>query len=241
MIPPSLSSDQFASLCLVLAVFFVIGALGLAKANQKKTPEDKKEAWKKYWLYLLIVWPLLWVFQNESYQLAGAILCIIAIGGLAEVMLITWGKWMLFFSSSIFYVVVALLFLLITYFDFPLTYIFFSVVIFDGFSQLTGQLIGGPKILPTISPKKTLGGLIGGCAITTTTLLLLTNQTLSLGFVAITCIPPFVGDVLSSLLKRKAGVKDFNNLIPGHGGLMDRFDSFMFTAACWVLTIFIFD
>jgi phosphatidate cytidylyltransferase len=240
MIPPVLSPETFVHLCYVLAAFFAIGALGLAKANQKKSPEDKKEAWKKYWLYLFIVWPLLVQFQYGNPLTTFCIFATMALGGLVEIVFISWKKWRVLLPALLAYTPIASLFIYTLYFEFSVAYIFFSVVIFDGFSQLTGQLIGGPKILPTISPKKTLGGLVGGCLITVSTLVLLTGQDLTLGLVAITCIPPFVGDVLSSLLKRKAGVKDFNNLIPGHGGLMDRFDSFMFTVACWLLTVLLF-
>jgi len=115
-----------------------------------------------------------------------------------------------------------------------LFYVLFLVTVFDAFSQLTGQLIGKRKLLPSISPNKTLEGLIGGyifCVLTSMLILELLginvfqSSTLGTGISAFA----FLGDVSASFVKRKFAVKDFSQIIPGHGGFLDRFDSLIFS------------
>lgn len=101
---------------------------------------------------------------------------------------------------------------------------------------LWGKSLGKIKVTPTVSPNKTLAGLLGG--IGTTTLLatilgpVLTqmNWLYSLGAGMIIGVGGFCGDVVMSAIKRDAGVKDTGNLLPGHGGILDRLDSLMYTA-----------
>lgn len=99
-----------------------------------------------------------------------------------------------------------------------------------------GKLFGRHKVVPTVSPKKTIEGLVGGVA---TTILLawlvaphLTPLVSWEAPVAglIIGLAGFVGDVTISALKRDLGVKDSGTLIPGHGGVLDRIDSLTFTA-----------
>ena len=95
-------------------------------------------------------------------------------------------------------------------------------------AYFAGRAIGGPKLAPTISPSKTWAGLGGGVlAALLVGLLLYQNLGLHIGF-ALACGPLAVlaqlGDLFESGLKRAAGVKDSGNLIPGHGGVLDRID-----------------
>jgi phosphatidate cytidylyltransferase len=103
-----------------------------------------------------------------------------------------------------------------------------------------GRAVGGPKLLPSISPSKTVSGAIGGLlasivvAWVASRLLLRPIAQLgmtSLGtivFGGVISVAGQVGDLYESLLKREAGVKDSSTLIPGHGGVLDRFDSLFF-------------
>ncbi|RJT50822.1 phosphatidate cytidylyltransferase [Rahnella variigena] len=101
---------------------------------------------------------------------------------------------------------------------------------------LWGKRFGKIKVTPTVSPNKTLAGLAGG--IFTTTLLagifgpLLTpmNGLHSLSAGLIIGFGGFCGDVVMSAIKRDVGVKDYGNLLPGHGGILDRLDSLIYTA-----------
>ena len=103
------------------------------------------------------------------------------------------------------------------------------VIISDTAGYFFGRIIGGPKFWPSLSPKKTWSGTVAGWigAFILGLVLWLTN----LGDWTLIWVSPLVcfagqmGDIAESWLKRRAGVKDSSNLIPGHGGFMDRFDA----------------
>jgi phosphatidate cytidylyltransferase len=108
---------------------------------------------------------------------------------------------------------------------------------FNDVSQYTwGKLFGKHKIIPKVSPKKTWEGFIGGVA--TITVIagfvapLLTPLTRLEGFVSglIISVSGFIGDVVISSVKRDLHIKDSGTLIPGHGGILDRLDSLMYTS-----------
>jgi len=112
----------------------------------------------------------------------------------------------------------------------------FSTFAVDTAAYVSGRAIGRRKMAPTISPKKTWEGFAGGYAGGFAAVLLL-NYVLGL---RIDAAPAFLigatlpaaaaaGDLLESWLKRRAGVKDASDLIPGHGGVLDRLDSLLFT------------
>ncbi len=99
-----------------------------------------------------------------------------------------------------------------------------------------GKRFGNSKVVPTVSPGKTWAGFVGGVA---TTLALsvvaakyLTPLSLieSVGAGLIIGISGFIGDIVLSAVKRDLGIKDSGNLLPGHGGILDRVDSLTFTA-----------
>lgn len=140
-------------------------------------------------------------------------------------------------------------------------YLFVSVWIFDSAAYFVGTAVGGTKLLPKISPKKTQSGLIGG-VIVTLTFPILVNQLLTLyGSVfhnenynffnegmeyAIPCSFLFmlsgligqIGDLMESYFKRKFGVKDSGQLFPGHGGILDRMDSIFLASYFWYVMVF---
>lgn len=100
-------------------------------------------------------------------------------------------------------------------------------------AYFVGSLIGRHKMIPHISPGKTWEGLAGGavggvvCAVAMSGLLRLEVwQAVVLGLLV--CAAAVLGDLCESLLKRATGVKDSSNLIPGHGGILDRLDSILF-------------
>jgi phosphatidate cytidylyltransferase len=114
-------------------------------------------------------------------------------------------------------------------------YVYVVVATFDGFSQVAGQLFGRWRLAARISPGKTVEGSFGGTlfavvmAVSLRRLAGLTVAhalTMSVGLV----LAAFAGDLAASWLKRKGGIKDFGLLLPGHGGVLDRFDSLLLAA-----------
>jgi phosphatidate cytidylyltransferase len=104
-----------------------------------------------------------------------------------------------------------------------------------------GRLIGGRKLMPAVSPGKTVAGAVGGLVLAVVIAYFYERYTLrptaQLGmhaldvilFAVAVSVAGQVGDLVESMLKRQAGVKDSSHLIPGHGGMLDRIDSLLFT------------
>jgi phosphatidate cytidylyltransferase len=111
----------------------------------------------------------------------------------------------------------------------------------DTFAYLTGVLFGKHPLAPKISPKKTVEGLIGSLAFTIVGGSLAFHYIMGsewwLGALAglLTVFTATSGDLIESALKRDMAIKDMGNLLPGHGGIMDRLDSVLFAApALWL-------
>lgn len=105
----------------------------------------------------------------------------------------------------------------------------------DTCAYCVGRLLGKHKMAPELSPKKTVEGAIGGIvgAMVLGFLYALAIHGPALEFVAIClfgAIVSMIGDLAASAIKRNTGIKDYGRLIPGHGGVLDRFDSVIFTA-----------
>ncbi|MDE3120840.1 MAG: phosphatidate cytidylyltransferase [Paracoccaceae bacterium] len=105
------------------------------------------------------------------------------------------------------------------------------VIVTDVFGYFAGRLIGGPKFWPKVSPKKTWSGTIAGwvgAAAVGAVFLAVTKAGPALVWVSVlVSFASQMGDIAESAIKRRSGVKDSSRLIPGHGGLLDRFDGLM--------------
>ncbi|MEL6608365.1 MAG: phosphatidate cytidylyltransferase [Pseudomonadota bacterium] len=105
------------------------------------------------------------------------------------------------------------------------------VVITDIAGYFAGRMIGGPKFWPAVSPKKTWSGTVAGwvgAAILGAVFLTFTNAGRDLIWISVlVSFASQMGDIAESALKRRMGVKDSSTLIPGHGGLFDRFDGLL--------------
>jgi phosphatidate cytidylyltransferase len=112
----------------------------------------------------------------------------------------------------------------------------------DSAAYGVGRLMGGPKIMPIVSPNKTWSGCIGGvvAGVLAGALYALLSETSMLAW-AITgfliSVAAQAGDLLESLAKRRFGVKDASGIIPGHGGLLDRLDGHLSAAAVLVILV----
>lgn len=117
-----------------------------------------------------------------------------------------------------------------------LVYLFLIAIFSDTYAYIIGSLIGNKKLLKEASPTKTIEGLIGGIAFGTfvPTMYYITvvdsqfNLMLLIFITLFLSVLGHLGDLSFSLIKRYFGKKDFSNLIPGHGGILDRFDSIIF-------------
>ncbi len=116
----------------------------------------------------------------------------------------------------------------------------------DIFAMVVGSVFKGPKLCPFISPKKTISGAIGGVVFAIIGAIILyfsfsafnvyhsafiDNNITVLAFIIIAFIGSVfsqIGDIFASVIKRKAGIKDYGNILPGHGGVLDRFDGVIF-------------
>lgn len=170
-----------------------------------------------------------------------ALLAIAAFQLLTEWHRLTRGFGMVWVVAGIPYVVCACLsLLLLRALNDGMLFTFFLILTIaatDIGAFFAGRTIGGPKLAPIISPNKTWAGLGGGmigAACVAMAFAHYAEFTLPLGIFAATgmliAVVAQAGDLLESWVKRRAGVKDSGNLIPGHGGLLDRMDGYMFTA-----------
>jgi len=229
-----------ANVFVFITLFFCIGGIGTLVANRNKPPEVRRQRWLKFFTYLLLVAFLVVVLVHNTLWFRWVAFLVVGIGfwelwkvrreGLAAglnpgagfhlaafalLALFGWGFWNMATHMNSRALVVT----------------FLLVFMFDGFSQISGQVFGRHKLFPAISPGKTAEGLLGGLAITLLTAVLFYDPSLY-------CWPPLPtglliaaaalgGDWLTSFYKRKHGVKDYSSLIPGHGGVLDRFDSWI--------------
>ena len=111
--------------------------------------------------------------------------------------------------------------------------IILTIWIFDTFCYLGGKTFNGKKLMPSISKGKTFSGLITGTVITLLTCSIYYSKVhneLNILFIITvpTIILSFCGDLIVSLIKRSVNIKDSGYIMPGHGGIIDRMDSFIF-------------
>lgn len=143
--------------------------------------------------------------------------------------------------------------------DLSLFYIslaFLCAWITDGGGYIFGRLLGKNKLSPKISPKKTVEGAVGGIisAVVFSVLLLWVYSLylskvgifanfnyISLIILSLLCaVVSIIGDLSASIIKRQNDIKDFGNILPGHGGILDRFDSMLFVVPLIIFWVRVF-
>ena len=144
---------------------------------------------------------------------------------------------------------VAVPFLLMTLFaisdynKFPLLAgMFLLIWMNDTFAFLSGKFFGKTKLFERISPKKTWEGTIGGVIFTLLAAVVITFlfDEDKLIFWVVSAICSILGDLLESLFKRNMGIKDSGNILPGHGGILDRFDATLLTVPFFLTWVAIY-
>ena len=115
----------------------------------------------------------------------------------------------------------------------------------DSFAYLVGKNFGKTKLYESVSPKKTIEGFIGGVVFTAITAFVISYYSDLFSTIEWICLSVLVsvlgtaGDLVESKFKRLAGVKDSGNIMPGHGGMLDRLDSLLFVAPFVYLYIYL--
>ena len=117
-----------------------------------------------------------------------------------------------------------------------------AIWLYDSMAYVVGKSIGKNPIFPRVSPKKTIEGTVGGALVTIVLMYLLNIYWLHLpvnAFVLAAVVVFFAtfGDFVESYMKRKVGAKDSGNLIPGHGGILDRIDSIYLSALPYLVIL----
>lgn len=229
----------------IITSYFLVGAVLITLINKKTTdPQAIQQRWIKYAVYIAIV-TITVIATEYALPFQMLVMAIVLIGG-CELVAVG-SKHLLVLVLGLFvYAALA-----IGFYDYAvlserpqLLSVYLLVFVFDGFSQLSGQLFGKYHFMRAISPNKTFEGLIGGIGLTLITGLMLQPyialtffQTIlfSLGI----ALAAFAGDVLASVYKRLVGVKDYSQLLPGHGGFLDRFDSYIAAGALYWLFVWL--
>lgn len=227
---------------LIILTYFLLGGIGFYLINRKKDPLVARKSYTKFIVYFFIVNGLFFSITIEPVVFRYLAVVITGVGMVELIRLFKisgYSRKSFFATSVVIFILLALGFCFFATLNKNLILFTFLVLsIFDAFSQITGQLWGKKKILPHISPNKTLGGLVGGACVALASALLLRKllgvSPVSLLFLSAGIILfAFLGDVAASYYKRKYEVKNFNDLIPGHGGFLDRFDS-LIAGGAWV-------
>ncbi len=200
---------------------------------------------KSSYIFLVALWVLFAVFLNFEGYTHYAFICLLLCSG--SLIALTWFRkeereWKGAFLGPIYIGVPVICMLLIREMEpsgiLNTLALFFVVWATDIGAYFSGRSIGGPKIAPSISPNKTWAGLIGGMICSGITLFLMNHWLLGwqMAPVIIVCLGMAlavlaqVGDFFESGWKRHFDVKDASNLIPGHGGVLDRLDGVLFVA-----------
>jgi phosphatidate cytidylyltransferase len=228
----------------VLAIYlsaFLLGGTGLYAASRNKPDAVRRERRVKFITYFCIV-NLVLLAALAGHWIFAALMAVIVVMGARELYgalpRASGGSLLRTCAIGISYALVAAAALSFAYcsLSYAAVFVYLVVCAFDGFSQVAGQLLGRHQLAPAISPGKTIEGSIGGLlfalgfAVVLRPLIGITILQ-SLFFSCFIALAALCGDLMASIIKRRSNIKDFSQVLPGHGGILDRFDSFLFAAA----------
>jgi phosphatidate cytidylyltransferase len=233
---------------IITLTYFLLGFIALYFINRKKGAPEARKSWIKTIVYFFIINITFFsIVINPLIFRYFAVIIIIA--GFLELFKLFresgYKMKTLYLVSTIIFAIFSFCFFVFSGMDKELILFTFMILsIFDSFSQITGQLIGRKKILPRISPDKTVEGFIGGGLVALVSAILLKDLAAepvlkAMAKAAGIVVFAFLGDASKSYYKRRYNVKDFSNFIPENGGFLDRFDSLISGGAWVVLSGFI--
>lgn len=216
---------------------FAAGAVVMALAGVRVSGDVRRQRWLKFLSYLIIVLLVLGCAALGRPWLAGLVMLILS-AGVWELHGATarmsrdrhgpvWPVWLIYTLLAC-----GVLASVLTVATPVLAFVYLVVAAFDGFSQVVGQWIGRHRLVPELSPAKTVEGLLGGFS-GAVVMALLVRELAGLQVIAtlvaasIISLCALAGDLAASRVKRLAGLKDYSHLLPGQGGVLDRFDSFI--------------
>lgn len=227
---------------IIILSYFVLGGVGFYFINRRKEPEVAHKSYTKFISYFFIINILFFsiVLYSQIFQYLASVIIVVGLLELFRLFQKSGYKNKLFyFLSTLVYILLSVGFFFFSGMEKELVLFSFLILsIFDSFSQINGQLWGKTKLFPKVSPNKTAGGLIGGSLFAIGSVFLLQSiypeSLLKIIIIALGVVVfAFTGDIAASAYKRKFKVKDYNNMIPGHGGFLDRFDS-LIAGGAWV-------
>lgn len=217
---------------------FALGAVMMAIGSRRVPPAGRRGRWIKFGVYFAIVHGFLAVTAAGRPWIQGLVAGILVAGafelrGATRRMIAgrpaaVWCGYLLVGGLA--------LFNLWRLGSPQVAWLYVVVAVGDGFSQVSGQWFGRRKLTARISPGKTVEGLIGGllgAMLAAAALRHLAGTGLA-GALALGIaigLAGLAGDLAASWVKRASGIKDYSNVLPGHGGVLDRFDSFLAAAA----------
>jgi len=228
-------------LALCVAGLFLAGALliRIVHRTHRQGAERRRVDWLKYAVYVLVINGL-WGAAYVGRGVAASCLAVVAIGGTLEVLRLVPAPYRVGAAAAAMALFFASLWHLMLEapggWQASFAFVVMVTASTDSFAQLSGRLVGRRKLCPRLSPEKTVVGLWGGLTVGVGVALLLGfllpdahgGRLALLGLS--TALAAVVGDLLFSAVKRAAGVKDFSGILPGHGGMLDRFDSLLLAA-----------
>lgn len=217
-----------------LLTWLILGVMYLFAFYEAMNLFEVKDT--KLYVYAVLLWVVAYFYPNPDDLIYLALIASLAVMSYTK-------KVDFKFLAPFFYPSISMLFLYALYHDFGMSVLVWLVLVValtDTCAYFVGKSIGKIPFSPT-SPNKTLEGVLGGVVIATVAGAVYGTFFIPLWLSCLialaTSVASVFGDLFESYLKREAGVKDSGNLFPGHGGMLDRLDGYLFGGVVMVILL----